>query len=1099
MEKAKYYESDYEEAFMQVLGDNGWTTTNALELHRKETEALLESDMRQSIAARHTELTEAELTRVIANLRNTDQGRAYLTLRSVFTLYRDGYIFNRDDQTLPDMHVQYIDFDHSDKNIFRAVNQLTMIEGKENRRPDIMLYVNGIPVCIIELKNPADPDADIYKAWEQIHVRYRRDIPSLMKYCALSCISDGANSRLGTTYSPYEHYYAWKKVNNEDKAARGVAEMQTLIAGAYAPARLLSILRDFVYFPDVKEDEEKEVEVVCRYPQFFATERLFSNVLAHMRTTKSGDGKGGTYFGATGCGKTYTMLFLARQLLLRAKSRIGSPTILIIVDREDLQAQASKLFCASTDFLCDGTVREIEDREDLKKELSARGSGGIFIITIQKFCEEIGFLSDRANIICFSDEAHRTQTGTGSKLKVVTENPRTDEEKTAAFSEMKAEKNDKVGAFVTYGFAYYLRAAFPNATFVGFTGTPIDDTIHVFGNVVDMYTMRQAVEDGITVDLKYDPRLARIEIDPERVKLIEQYYKQCAEEGVDQAKIEKSKRAMASLNVILGDESRLQRLATDIINHYETFTANSPDVVQKAMIVCSERKIAYTLYRKIAALRPEWLEPKRVDDESKYTTSEELAELQTYEPLPMVNIVATRNANERDTEMYQLLGDKAHRQMLAEQFKKDQSHFKIAIVVDMWITGFDVPSLTILYNDKPLQKHTLIQTISRVNRKYPGKEFGLIVDYIGIRENMLQALKKYGGEGGTTVDDLEASYEIFAKLLEQLKKDFAKFDSTKFFENDPMQRLLTLQGASEFVLAQPASNDEKEPSFKQLFLGHVRQIKAAYDICQPAGRLSTDECAWAQFFMAVRSLVVKMTDSSVSVETMNKAVEEMVRGAIRCTGVERVLNAEGEEEIFGDEIMEELNRVKEPNTRFQLLAKLLKRAIAAYGRVNKVKEAEFLQLLQEIVKEYNTRDKLTFANNVATDTVNAVNNVVENKVNSLIDRIKKLFGRLKTDKEEFRKLGITFEEKAFYDILVEVRDKYEFEYPQEKCLVLAKKINELIAGSSVYADWLNNKNIRSELSTNLTILLYREGYPPEWDEEVFAKVMAQVENFKKYN
>lgn len=554
--------------------------------------------------------------------------------------------------------------------------------------------------------------------------------------------------------------------------------------------RLLCILRDFVYFPDIKEDSDKEVEVVCRYPQFFATERLLGNVLAHMRTTKGGDGKGGTYFGATGCGKTYTMLFLARQLALRAKSKIGSPTILIIVDREDLQTQASKLFCASTDFLCDGTVREIEDREDLKKELSARGSGGIFIITIQKFCEEIGFLSDRKNIICFSDEAHRTQTGTGSKLKVVTETKETASETTLVAKQKDSSKSEKIGAFVTYGFAYYLRTAFPNATFVGFTGTPIDETIHVFGNVVDIYTMRQAVEDGITVDLKYDPRLARVEIDPERVKLIEQYYKQCAEEGVDQAKIEKSKRAMASLGVILGDEGRLERLAKDIVEHYEAFTANSPEVVQKAMIVCSERPIAYTLFRKIAALRPQWLEPKRVDDESQFQTPEELAELQSYEPLPMVNLVATRNANERDTEMYHLLGDKAHRQMLATEFKKDKSHFKIAIVVDMWITGFDVPSLTILYNDKPLQKHTLIQTISRVNRKYPGKEFGLIVDYIGIRENMLQALKKYGGEGGTSVDDLEASYEIFAKLLAQLKEYFASFDTTAFFNSDALQRLL---------------------------------------------------------------------------------------------------------------------------------------------------------------------------------------------------------------------------------------------------------------------------------------------------------------------
>lgn len=1092
---SKFYESDYEEAFMQTLEENGWIASNALELHRQETEALLESDLYDSLTTRYPDLTDTEVSRLIANLRNTDRGKLYLSLRDEFSTYRDDYVFSRDDTSLPDIPIKYIDFDQPGNNTFRAVNQLTMIEGKENRRPDILLYVNGIPVCIIELKNPADPEASIYDAWEQIHIRYRRDIPSLMKYCALSCISDGANSRLGTTYTPYEHYYAWKKVNNEDKPTRGVAEMQTLIQGAYRPERLLGILRDFVYFPDEKTNEEKEI--VCRYPQFFATYRLFDHILAHMKTHKGGDGKGGTYFGATGCGKTYTMLFLARRLALRAKSKIGSPTILIIVDREDLQDQSSELFCASTDFLCDATVREIADREDLRKELSARKSGGVFIITIQKFCEEIGFLSDRANIICFSDEAHRTQTGVGSKLKVVTESKANNKDNKESLAKVEDANAGKVGAFFTYGFAYYLRAAFPNATFVGFTGTPIDETIHVFGNVVDSYTMRQAVEDGITVNLKYDPRLARIEIEPERVKAIEAYYKQCAEEGVDKDKIERSKRAMASLNIILGDDGRLQRLATDIVHHYEDFTSNAPDVVRKAMVVCSDRKIAYKLYRKITALRPEWLEPKRVDDESKFTTPEELEDLKSYEKLPMINLVATRNAND-EKEMYDFLGDKAHRTMLAEQFKKDKSHFKIAVVVDMWITGFDVPSLTVLYNDKPLQKHTLIQTISRVNRKYPGKEFGLIVDYIGIRENMLQALKKYGGDGSTGIDDLEASYEIFSKLLKQLKEDFKPFDTDKFFNGSAMERLLTLQEASEYVLAQP-TKDEKSPSFKTLFIGHVRQIKAAYDICQPAGRLNTDECAWAQFFMAVRSLVIKMTDSSKSVETMNKDVEELVRGAITCTGAERLLKAETEEQIFSDEIMEELDRIKEPNTRFQLLVKLLKRAIKEYGKVNKVKEQEFLELLRQVVDDYNKRDKLTFANDVAKDTVTGIGDVVENKVSGFIDRLKALFGKLKTDKAEFRKLGITFEEKAFYDVLVGVRDKYKFEYPKEKCLVLAHKINELIAGSAVYADWLNNRNIRDDLNIGLTELLYEEGYPPEWDEEVFEKVMSQVENFKKYN
>lgn len=1084
--KSKYLESDYEEAFMDSLEDNGWLRTNALTLPRKETEALLEVDLRENLQSRYPDFTDNEIDRLIAGLRLIDKGKLYLTLREIFVTYRDGITFGRDDQSLPDLHVKYIDFDKVKGNKFRAVQQLTMIEGKENRRPDVMLYINGIPVCIIELKNPADPDADIYKAWEQIHKRYSRDIPSLMKYCALSCISDGSNTRLGTTYSQYEHYYAWKKVHNEDVAAKGIGEMQTLIQGAYAPNRLLTILRDFVYFPDIIENTDKEVEIVCRYPQFFATERLFTNVLAHMKIHKGADGKGGTYFGATGCGKTYTMLFLARQLGLRAKDKIGSPTILIIVDREDLQTQASKLFCESKDFLCDSSVRQIESREDLRNELSLRKSGGIYIITIQKFCEEIGFLNDRANIICFSDEAHRTQANTGSKLKIVDGTAKKYEEEANI-----AAKEEKVGAFFTYTFAYYLREAFPNATFVGFTGTPIDETIHVFGKVVDSYTMRQAVEDGITVELKYEPRLARIEIDQSRIKAIEDYYKKCAEEGVSQEKIEKSKKAMASLNVILGDEGRLERLAMDIVTHYEAFTANSPDVVQKAMIVCSDRKIAFRLFNKITALRPEWLEPMRVDDESKFVTPEEKAELQSFEQLPMINLVATRGAND-DPDMYAALGDKAHRQMLADQFKRDKSHFKIAIVVDMWITGFDVPSLTVLYNDKPLQKHTLIQTISRVNRKYPGKEFGLIVDYIGIRDNMLQALKKYGGDGGTSIDDLEASYEVFKTLLAEIKADFKDYDFSRFFDGSPMGRLMALREASEFVLAQINPEGSKKTSFKSLFIGKVRRLKAAYDVCQPAGRLNTDENAWAQLFMSVRSLIIKMTDSGLSVETMNKEVEALVSGAIRCTGVETLLNAQSAEDIFGDAIMEELEHVKEPNTRFQLLVKLLKKAIKEYGAVNKIKEQEFLTLLAQVVDDYNHRDDLQFANEVAEDTVNAIGEVVEKKVNSCIDRLKELFAQLKKDRVEFRDLGITFEEKAFYDILVAVRDEHGFEYSQDKCIDLAHKINEVIAQKSLDADWLNNKNIRASLDIALLELLYNNGYPPEWSNDVFTKVMAQV-------
>lgn len=1094
MINGKYYESDYEEAFIEVLQDNGWDYAYGENIHRQLTEGLIETDLAEYLTSTYTDLTDNEVRRCIAQLRNTAAANNYLTARAVIMLYRQGFTLQRDDTQLPDIHIDFIDFETAEYNIFKAVNQFTMIEGKEERRPDVLLFINGIPVCIIELKNPTDPTATIHDAWEQIHIRYRRDINSLLRFCALSCISDGANSRLGTPFTPYAHYYAWKKVENEDEPAKGVYEMNTLIAGAFSTTRIIELLRDFVYFPDVEEGKEDEKQIVCRYPQYFATIKLFDNILRHVKSHKGGDGKGGTYFGATGCGKTFTMLFLARRLALRAKKQLGSPTILIIVDREDLQTQSGALFCASKDFLEDENVREIVDREDLKKELSARGAGGVYVMTIQKFCEEIGFLNDRANIICLSDEAHRTQTGTGEKLKVVTEKKDKDNKAIAETSD-----NSKIGAFVSYGFAYYLRTAFPKATFVGFTGTPIDETIHVFGDVVDRYTMKQAVEDEITVDLKYAPRLARVIMDAAKAKQIEDYYKQCEDEGTDPAKIAKSKQAMASMNAILGEDGRLGRVANDIVTHYDAFTANRTNTVTKAMIVCSDRKIAFNLYKKILAIRPDWFEPKRVQDESKFVTPEEKEELLTYRELPMINLVATQGSND-EKDLYDLCGDKAYRKMLDKEFKKEKSNFRIAIVVDMWITGFDVPSLTILYNDKPLQRHSLIQTISRVNRKYQGKDFGLIVDYLGIRDNMQKAMKQYGGEGGaTSPDDVETTYKVFVAQLEVLKELFAKFCMDEFFKGTPLSRLTCLQAAAEFVLEKPTEPKDGKPSFKTLVKGHVRRLKMAYDICQPAGRLDGQECAYSQFFMAVQSLILKMTLEGKDEATMNKDVAAMVQEAINCTGVETVLNASDDEEIFSDDFMKEIDDAKLPNTKFQMLVKVLKQAIRDYGKTNKAKARQFEEMLQQVIDEYNKRDKLTFTNNVATDTVNAVTDVVETKLKKCIERIKGLFGMLKKDKLEFQKMGITFEEKAFYDILIEVRDKYHFDFDDNKCKDLAKKINDLIAQSAVYADFLNNNNIRAKLSSDLTDILYKNGYPPEWNEEIFTKVLAQVENFKTYN
>lgn len=1073
----KYYESDYEEAFVQLLQSEGWQYTYGENLvNHKVTEALYEKDLRDYIAANYNDrsLSANDVDGIVANLRNCGGATDYLALRNTFLLCQNGYTFR---PTQPDKQpflFEYIDFEHPEHNIFRCVNQYEMQQGKQTRIPDIMLFVNGIPVGIIELKNPTDPLADIGKAHTQITVRYKRDIFSLLKYCAIAVISDGSNSRLGTVFTPYEYFYAWKKVSGNENACTGVLELQSLVSGALNPNRLLQILRDFVYFPDVSEGTIDETEIVCRYPQFFATQKLRDNILQHLKTSADGDGKGGLYFGATGCGKTHTMLFLARQLILRCSDRISTPTILIIVDREDLETQAAKLFCNSKTFLCDKAIKIFEDRQELMDEMTTRKSGGIYITTIQKFTSQMGLLSERSNIICLSDEAHRTQNNDGSKLVI----------------KDKPNEQGEAGAFVSYGFAKYIRTALPNATYVGFTGTPIDEAIHVFGDIVDQYTMQESKEDGITVDIKYEARLARVFLNQEQAKLIEDYYRQCEEDGARPEDVDKSKLLMSSMNVILGDPDRLHRLAQDMVQHYEKVCDDRPDLLQKAMIVCSDRKIAYTLYRKIEEIRPRWCKPIKALDESQYTADE----LEKMEEVPFLNIVTTRGKDD-PKDMYDQIGDDDHRKFLDKQFKNEQSNFRVAIVVDMWITGFDVPSLAVMYNDKPLQKHTLIQTISRVNRRYKTKEYGLIVDYIGIRENMMKAMKKYGGGGDDTgKSDVDVALSILREELQILKDLTSGLDFTPFLNGEPLQRLMFLQTAAEFVLAQPGS---EKMSFATMFKGHIKRLRAAYNICNPAGKLSDEETVWSQCLMGIAAFIGKITGTKYNVETMNRNVEQMVKEALSCTGVETILDAENAEDIFGSDFIKEAEKVKMPHTKFQLLVKMLRKAIKEYGKTNKTRADHFDALLSQIVESYNTRDNLTFANDVATETLDAVSKVVEDKVADLTEQLKALFADLNADKEEFKKLGITFEEKAFYDILIDIRNRNDFLYEDEKCLELSKKIKLLVDDSSIYADWINNGNIRSGLSSSLLVLLYENGYPPEWNDEIFERVLEQVENYKK--
>jgi len=533
---------------------------------------------------------------------------------------------------------------------------------------------------------------------------------------------------------------------------------------------------------------------------------------------------------------------------------------------------------------------------------------------------------------------------------------------------------------------------------------------------------------------------------------------------------------MSSISAILGHPDVLKKLARDIVTHYEQLCAEKPEILQKGMIVCPDRPLAYALYQQIITIRPEWAIAKKCENES-LLTRDELDELMD---IPLINLVATQGQDD-PKPLYDLCGNKEHRQKLDRLFKNNKSNFKLAIVVDMWITGFDVPSLAVMYINKPLKRHTLIQTISRVNRVFEGKDKGLIVDYIGIKNSMLEAIKIYGSPQESPVDEIKLSIEIFRNhlsLIDELMKDF---NATKFYVGDPLERLLCLNAAAEYVQL----NKEMQDRFMSL----TRKLRAAYNICFPTGELKDEEIKQAQFFLATRSIIYKQTKGDApDTETMNRVVEEMVKKALACTGVENIMDTNKEIDIFSEEFLAELNKVKMPITKFNALLKLLRKAISSYGRVNKVKAQEFNEMLKDVVARYNTRDKLIFTSEVVADFVD-----------DLSEQLMNILNLLKEDQTSFEEMGITFEEKAFYDILIKVRDTHGFPYEDEKCLALAKEIKKLVDDKAQYADWSTRDDIKSQLNMDLIVLLYENGYPPEWNVEVYEKVLEQAENFRKYS
>jgi len=769
------------------------------------------------------------------------------------------------------------------------------------------------------------------------------------------------------------------------------------------------------------------------------------------------------------------MLFLARKLVKTNSEEFDNPTVVLIVDREDLDNQTTEKFASSKKYLNDSeNVRSISSRQDLKETLSTTLSGGVFITTIQKFTEDTGALSGRTNIICISDEAHRSQINLGPKVKltVSTNND-------IVFK----DADDKIKQVVTakeiekvYGFAKYLHDSFPEATYLGFTGTPINETLLVFGGIVDSYTMKQSEEDGITVGIMYEPALARVILNDDQAKKIDEYYKKCRELGTNDYQVEQSIKDMTAVDLLLGHPDRLLKVANDIVDHYEKLEENKPEIVQKAMIVCSNRKIAYELYKIILELRPEWNKKQKTEDDTIYT-KEELSEMVSVEK---IKFVATQGVND-EKELFDLAGSSEYRKELAEIFKNDNSNFKIAIVVDMWLTGFDVPSLSVMYIDKPIRKHTLIQTISRVNRVFKGKDKGVVVDYIGFYQELLEAMKMYGNVKDVPVEEINLSYDIFQNELSLLDDLLFEFDANDYFNGSSLDQLLCIDRAVEYV--------QEKKSRETSFMGHAKRLKHAYQLVAPTGKLTEDDINKANFYFVIRSIIFKQTiGNTPDTETMNKHVQKMVEDAIQCSGVEIVEELGEGEDIFSDEFIKKIDEAKMPISKFNALVKLLKQAIKEFGKINKLKSIEYSEKLQQTIDKYNNRDNFVFVSETVADFVD-----------SLSEELIKHYQDLSKDRNIYKEKGFESPlEGAIYDILVKVRDEHDFDYDEKNCIPLAREIKKIIDDKSQYTDYISRADTKNQLSMDLVRLLRKNGYPPKWNNEIFNKIIAQVDNQKRY-
>lgn len=1001
-----YTEADYENSIIELFQNMGYRHVYAPDLEHDFHSPLYEEELNDALYRLNPRASKRAISEALRKIKNFENAEL-VQKNELFMNYLQNGVevkYFEDGEEHSDI-IYLADYENKNNNSFVVANQWTYIENS-NKRPDVILFLNGLPVVLIELKSPSRENTDASEGYLQIR-NYMQEIPSMFIYNCICVISDQLTSKAGTITSKEDRFMCWKSKDGSYENTQ-YAQFDTFFEGMFTRERLLDIIKNFICF---SENGSELIKILAGYHQYFAVKKAIESTKRASET----DRKGGVFWHTQGSGKSLSMVFYAHLL----QQVLNSPTIVVITDRNDLDDQLYSQFAKCKDFLRQ-EPKHAESRNNLKSLLEGRKANGIIFTTMQKFEESSEPLSDRKNIVVMADEAHRSQYGLSEKVN--------------------SEGEIKVGN------ARVIRDALPNATFIGFTGTPIEakdrNTREVFGDYIDIYDMTQAVADGATTPVYYESRVVKLKLDESTLRMIDNEYDAMADYA-DSEVIEKSKREVATLDAILGNDSTIDSLVKDIINHYENYRKNL--LTGKAMIVAYSREIAIKIYNKILELRPQW------DKKVKVVMTE---------------------SNKDPEEWRAIIGNKSHRKALAEEFKDDNNDMKIAIVVDMWLTGFDVQSLSTMYIYKPMKGYNLMQTIARVNRVFAGKEGGLIVDYVGIISALKQAMKDYTVRDKENYGDMDISHSAYPKFLEKLSicKDlFYGYDYSKFVNGTNLERSKAVSGAVNFIL-----DVSKEKELKN-FVKEALLLHQALSLCSSI--VERDLRVEAAFFESVRVILSRISDSGsgkkISLQEMNSRINDLLKNSIESEGVINLFSDIKEGfSIFDPEFMSEVSKMKEKNIAVKILESLISEQVRIYKKTNVVKSEKFSEIMQSIINRY-------------------INGMITNEkvIEELFDMAKQIMHEKSIGKE----LGLTDEELAFYDALTKpqaIKDRYK----NDQLVAITKELTETLRKNRTI-DWQKKETVRARMRICVKRLLNKYKYPPSDLEYALETVIKQCEQW----